>query len=371
MKKLKITIAPESAVLTPFHSDTLWGHICWALRYIFDTGILSRFLESYSSKAPPLIISNAFPEGYLPFPTLPPATKNDLFKLSEDYFGRDQKISGVSRIKRIFRLPFLSKDVFKSFEGVPLSQTSLMRHLFENPTFCPETAGYLHDPCRDKRNGNGLITCPFFDSTQKPCLSFDQKTVRFTPMSELTYHVRIDRYSGTAQDQALFTTTDTFWPQRPLEAYCMIDDELFTESMLRECLDYIHATGYGKDKSSGKGSVTFRLEEGSPGDTPDQSNAFMCLSNYVPVKGDPTEGCYNIMTKYGKLGGHYANSSIIPGKEPIPYKYPLIMFQQGSIFKTVQNKHFYGKIVQEIHPSANPVISHYGMAYPFHVKTGW
>jgi hypothetical protein len=88
------------------------------------------------------------------------------------------------------------------------------------------------------------------------------------------------------------------------------------------------------------------------------------LSNYVPCQNDPQTGFYKAITKYGKLGGHFASSSIIPDSNPTPFKYPLVMFEPGSVFEMDNMKTHYGRIIQGIHFADNVNIVHYGMAYP-------
>ena len=71
-----------------------------------------------------------------------------------------------------------------------------------------------------------------------------------------------------------------------------------------------------------------------------------------------------IFTKYGKLGGHFANSPISGTGSPMPFKYPLVMFEAGSVFKKEKEIINYGRVVAGVHPIGTPNIIHYGIAYP-------
>jgi len=70
MKLYKITITPSSNFATTLKGDTLFGQLCWAVFYTLGQEKLSKLLEDYSTK-PFLVVSDAFPQGYLPKPKIP------------------------------------------------------------------------------------------------------------------------------------------------------------------------------------------------------------------------------------------------------------------------------------------------------------
>ncbi len=70
MKLYKTTITPTSNFLTTLKGDTLFGHICWAIKFAYGEKRLQDLLEVYET-APFLVVSDAFPNGYLPKPTMP------------------------------------------------------------------------------------------------------------------------------------------------------------------------------------------------------------------------------------------------------------------------------------------------------------
>lgn len=70
MMLYKTTIIPKSNFATPLKGDTLFGHICWAIRYTLGEFRLNELLKSYQEK-PFLIVSDGFVSGYLPKPTMP------------------------------------------------------------------------------------------------------------------------------------------------------------------------------------------------------------------------------------------------------------------------------------------------------------
>jgi len=70
MKLYKITITPSSNFATTLRGDTLFGQMCWAIFYTFGQEELSKLLKKYTTK-PFLVVSDAFPQGYLPKPKMP------------------------------------------------------------------------------------------------------------------------------------------------------------------------------------------------------------------------------------------------------------------------------------------------------------
>ena len=72
MRIYKLTIRPLTSFLTPLQSDTIFGHLLWALRYTEGEDALVAFLNRYRDDEPPLLVSAGFPEGTLPVPVLQP-----------------------------------------------------------------------------------------------------------------------------------------------------------------------------------------------------------------------------------------------------------------------------------------------------------
>lgn len=286
MKNYKINITLKSSVITPFHSDTLWGHICWALRYTQGEEELLDFLKCYDSGNPPLVISNAFPKGYLPFPVLAPLEKTKQRELINKFWGESKLITALSELKKLSASQYISKELFKHLNKGTISMYSLLEAILANPKIFPVISA-------------------------KP--------------PSITYHAKIDRLSGAAIDGGLFTTNDMFYANNEFEAYCKIGHG-FSVQKLKQCVEFININGFGKKKSTGKGSIYCTIEVITDDFEIVGANAFMTLSNYVPCQNDSQKGFYKLHTKYGKLGGHFASSSIIPGNDPTPFKYPIVMF---------------------------------------------
>ena len=69
MASYKITWKPLSGFSTQLDSDTIFGHFCWALNYLYeDNQKKLKELLMELEKRPALILSSAFPSGKLPKP---------------------------------------------------------------------------------------------------------------------------------------------------------------------------------------------------------------------------------------------------------------------------------------------------------------
>ena len=56
-----VDIKPESPFLTPPQSDTIFGHLAWAIAYDQGETRLRQILAEFSSGNPPFLLSSAFP----------------------------------------------------------------------------------------------------------------------------------------------------------------------------------------------------------------------------------------------------------------------------------------------------------------------
>ncbi|MDR1450777.1 MAG: hypothetical protein LBI57_00360 [Helicobacteraceae bacterium] len=70
MRLFKTKISPVSNFATSLRGDTLFGHLCWMIRFRFGNDRLTRLLRNYE-ESPFMIVSDAFVAGLLPKPRLP------------------------------------------------------------------------------------------------------------------------------------------------------------------------------------------------------------------------------------------------------------------------------------------------------------
>lgn len=366
MEALRIDLAVRSRLETPLQADTLFGHLCWALRYLEGEDRLRNFLAAYQN-SPPLILSDGFPvapyphageRSYLPAPRLPVLTFEEQRQLLRDKgLSADKKhrtwLLGI--LKTLKKVEFLEDEaVLENASG--LSPRRLLEALVDL-TICPRTGAY-----------NDWKGCPAKDNSEK-CPGLGAKegiSCDLRPLSPATapvMHNEVDRLAGGTIEGRLFSTT-TYFPRCDYAVYALLDEARFPRTLLEKCLEFLCNSGFGKDKSSGCGSLSLKGISQHEFRRPENANAFLSLSSsYVPRQGDPRRGFYHLHVKRGKLGGHY----VLEKKSP--FKKPVAMFSAGSVFflDGGHAKPFYGRLVPNVHPEDLEIVQ-YGYTYPLFLR---
>lgn len=338
---------PLSSVISLLQSDTIFGHIAWALRYVKGEQDLLNFLAAFNEgEDAPLLVSDGFPQDELPkpfFKALPLAEINaiiDAFSTAKGLAIGKKDLTQVQKLlKKQTVLPKESIDnIRSSFSAESLLQTSLAEidwNIFKNG---------------------------------KPA----------APQTEtlMMYHNTVNRISHQVTEGFYQQATRFYADDFAYDVY--LRTNYFDKPTLQELFHFIEVGGYGRDKSTGKGRFSIEVTEGKMLPEINDANAFMTLSHYVPNPTAPTQGYYRLLTKYGRLGGDFAKS-IIPGieefyddkkpKDPHPYKKPTLMMQPGSIFYGPPQNN-YGLLLggeqRPVHKYED--IRHYAYAFPFGLK---
>ena len=321
-----IAITLKSPIVTMFQSDTIFGHICWAIRFLNGESSkkLDAFLNSFDdSENPPLLVSNGFPKGYLPKPIIQPIKQEELETVAEP----GDRIENSIKIKQIKKMAYIAKNDFKLLQKEKLTPIKLFKAMFGR-----------------------------YDSIASD-LSKEQ--------SSIVQHNTINRIEGNVKTGGLYTQEEFFYDFEDknsgiFEIY--LKTNFFIKNELNIIFEYIKAGGFGKDKSTGKGYFDFEIKEGIDLPDAENPNAFMTLSSYIPAKKDPVKGYYQAFLKFGKLGGLYAKGTPEVGGNP--FKKPLIMFSPGSTFydSDFSGGKAYGSLLNDVHP--NNKIRHYAIAFP-------
>ncbi len=320
MKTYEIVLRPRSSFLTPFQSDTLFGSICWAIRYLHGEEVLVEFLKKYQT-SPPLVISSGFPTGWFPKPIRESLSREQVKTIAEEIYGNVSKKNLVDLIKTL-------KEIKKSVVVNQQDFEAIINGLSEIDYF----KKYIHE---DEKKIGGLI--------------------------QTVYKNTINRATGrTRQEGGLFTQDETFYDEiSTISIFTKVNE--YEIDFFENILEFISFNGFGKRKSVGKGQFEVMDIKEYEFKSPANPNAFVSLSSYIPSVSDPPNGWYELMVKYGKLGGNYANCTKIN-----PFKKPLRIFKPGAVFKTSDVKEYYGQIIQNVHENEN--IVHYGLAFPVGMK---
>jgi len=325
-KNYTIEITLESPIITSFQSDTIFGHLCWAIRFLYQNGEnkLREFLETYNQEGiPPLLVSNGFPTGYLPKPVIPPITQDEL----DMFVGRENRIANSFKIKTIKKLTLIPKGDFVQLQMGTITPLTLFQNMH----------GSYDTIMKDLTNEQSMVV----------------------------QHNTVNRMEGKVK-RGLYAQEETFFDLNAGKFVIYLKTYFFSREELKKIFTFIGEGGFGRDKSTGKGYFTFEVNEGIDLQEAQNPNAFMTLSSFIPKENDPVEGYYQTILKYGKLGGLYAKGT--PEVNGNPFKKPLIMFSAGSVFydKEYRTGKPYGMLLDDVHH--NKGIRHYAHAFPIGIN---
>lgn len=347
-------IKPQSAFLTPFQADTVWGSLMWAYRYLYGNSAMEEIL----SEPPKLIVSDGFPVGMLPRPkNFIPITKSEkIIKgiIDNEESEIDDRQILINYTKSLAKVRHFPEDlVFEMLKGNKTDEDILKSYLI-----------FVSKKLDEEKKDNKFLKEYFSkegyieksDEAEKKTDSDKQAQERIE--HQLVRHNVIDRITMTARKKhGLYTHRETYY-------HC--DIQIFIRTILEkekifQLFKFLADNGYGKRKSTGKGQLKIKsLEVHDKFPDINNSNGFMTLSSsYVPVDHEVKldESRYTVHIKRGKVGGHYANE----GKY---LKYPIAMYQAGSIFKkSGVNTPYYGRYIENVHSSRKEIV-HYGFAFP-------
>ncbi|MBF0152730.1 MAG: CRISPR-associated protein Csm7 [Magnetococcales bacterium] len=284
MKTLLVTLKPLTAFATPLHGDTLFGQLCWRLRYTLGEDWLDELLTEYTQGKPFLVVSDFFPAGSIPRPQLPGGF----------FPGQEEKIEGKDR------------KADKKRTWMPWNQYD--KPLAEWITLCAsEKEIWPPDP----------------ETVQSGRKHKAGRVIQPQPRNA------INRLTGTTGEDgfAPYTVEQTWFPPAArLELWLLYDPERLEQEYLEEALCAIGQTGFGKDANVGLGK--FLVEKVCAASLPNQeeSNAWLTLGFCAPQGGgfDPERSFYQIFTRFGRHGDVAALTGQV-------YKNPILLARAGAV----------------------------------------
>lgn len=300
MTLYRAAIAPEGPLASPLQSDTLFGAFCWSWLRCFGEGSLkAEILLPAQGGEPPVIFSNGFPGGGLPLPM----GCYDMGNRFEQLTGKGERRAAYQRNKKLKGTRFVSRPAFDRIQA-----------------------------------GNWQ--------------GFTDELMEEGGKEDTTIHNMVSRDSGTVEnlDGAgnLFGSDRRFFdPSQRFDCYILTALE---EKRLAAVLELTLSLGIGADKSTGCG--IFHLEALTEDKEllvpPENANGFIALSNFIPAKGDPTEGFYQTLAKYPKLDREFAMSAT-------PFKKPMLFLKAGAMFRAGSLKEWYGRCITGVAAIKEPV----------------
>lgn len=294
MKSARFCLRPLAPWATPWQADTLFGALCWELVHSAGEDALSRLLGRFRQGPPPFLLSDAFPGDLLPRP---------LCAIPEADAGAVAEANEWHPARWLTRAQFVAVREGQSY-ALPLPR----QHWWL--TLRPTHASIPRD---------GADPVPF-------------STEEYTWLPEVPQEERF---------LSLYIRAEEEWLER-----------------LAVLLRSLGRSGFGKRRAIGRGA----FELLGPAETCDWleplpfENAFVSLSHFVPDESDPTDGWWNTLVKYPRLGSARAADSM-------PFKGRLVMLQPGSCFRSPgRPRRWYGRVLTDLSPAFHDTL-HYAMAY--------
>ena len=290
MQAFKLTLRPETAFGTPLVGDTLFGHICWGIAEQFGEAVLNTCLQAYTKQQPFLVVSDAFPAGYLPLPTLPSA-----------YW---QEGSETDRKK-------LKKRQWLPLEALQHSSAQWQQQAKSSSDIAPQLVSEHSQP--------------------------------HNSLNRQTHTTGAGGQFAPYESEQIWYAAGSLW-----EVYLLLDENRLPAADLQQVIGNIGHSGYGRDASAGLGK--FSLHSWDATDLFEQQadgNSVWTLAPCCPQNQgfDARQSFYQIHTRFGRHGNIQATAGS-------PFKKPILMAQTGAVFSgVVTDKPFIGQGISGISAS--------------------
>lgn len=315
---------------TYLHSDTLWGMLCWGIRYLWGESELTKFIDACDQGRPEFVISSTFPfkqhgRDKIPFFPNPLAYIGD----GQVHEVEDALVNYRLR-KKIKQIHWLSLDDFnKLLQGDFTIETILQR--VSNEYDLKKQA--FDDGMEYFPTGHTVYNAPpVFESNSVTHNTIDRIRGGTLRIVDPEFPNDPDKRSGQ-----LFHAEEFFWTDTYAESdmgksntglFFLADGN--TEK-IEAILRLFRHLGFGADRTAGKGFFDFEINDFSFKE-PDkkQSTALINLSLFRPTKSEldnwqQMNGClqYRLERREGFVGGY----------RELRRKQPRLYFKEGSIFK--------------------------------------
>lgn len=276
MKTYRFTLKPLTAFGTPLVGDSLFGQFCWAVVHRYGEERLTELLKGYTEQKPFIVISDAFPAGYLPLPVLPSklwekGTEDDRKKLKKRvWIDFDKHSQAVNEWQIVAKS---DSDIFQK-EKQDQPHNTLNRQTMtteEGNAFAPYSVPQI-----------------WFDSKKEEKL-----------------------------EEKLPPEFDLY----------LVFDERISLDEITQCLKDIGQIGFGRDASIGLGKFELVGEPQAVKFETKNANACLTLTNTAPQNlGLHKENSfYQLHTRFGRHGSLKALGSN-------PFKKPIILAKTAAVF---------------------------------------
>ncbi len=289
-----IWLKPRSGYVTDLRSVTLWGTICWGIRYLFGKEELEKFIARCAEGNPDFVLTSAFPfkqQGKTRTPFFP----NPL-RIAPDTLEVDdvERALEKSRLRKVFqKIEYLSRTQFDKMLKGTFSETDLFDFLLEEHDRKVE-----HDQQqRGQRQKKEYIPHPNSHIAHAALKRHDHAMTHNTIDSWRGGTLTLPDDEGNPSGQ-LFHASDIWWSDpydettdgEPKTGLYFLVEENVTgsiENILAPVLRFLEHWGIGADRTAGKGFFEFEIEKEDfvlPEPPDDKANALLNLSTFSARK---------------------------------------------------------------------------------------
>lgn len=326
-----VYLLPKSSFVTELRSDTLWGLLMVAIRYVFSERKLLELLERFENGFPPFIISSA-----MPFLFSDSSKQNVIahYFPKSIYQTADKTSSDIKKLekrKKYKKLKYFVSEDFESLINGEADENGLIKKYFSNTeednSSLPSTSASTRVNNRPDTEG---------DSTSLP------RQPQINSVSIL--HNTIDPLKGSTLELPtggqLYYSKEYFIQNGGLFFLIDGDDISWVEPALR----FLTHFGFGGDHSTGKGAVEFEIKDFNLR-IPDNPDCFITLSLFNPkpeeltfFKENPNKFWYELVQRRGIVAAQFKKNSY--------RKKSFFAFAEGSVFPIIENHRYYGRILK-------------------------
>ncbi len=302
MALYRYRIKPESALATPFRSDTLYGHLLWMAAQWEGAERVTELIEAFDGPNPPFRLSNAFPAGTLPKPHLPGIPRD---RFASEFRQHGDLVTVLQKYKKFRKLKYIDLDVWQVLRG-RLSQEALFAHWLANQA---------QDASSSEKITSRQATQP---------------------------HNSIDRNTGSVLREGGLHFAQATWFGQDVELDLYVESENI--ETFETLFEHLSKVGYGADRSVGKGQFSYERDESFESQSLVQQGDYQ-LSLSVCAAQDCREfdGYWKPMVKHGRTWSGFGEKN--------PFKKPFLAFTEGSLFNSMPTQ---GYLLRNIH--SNPEI---------------
>lgn len=291
-------------------SDTLFGALCWGIKWVFGENDLIKLLEYFEKEEPPFFISSSFPYAFyegklihlLPKPILPPP------KIEP------QILEEIDIIKRYRKVRYVTAEVFNQIISGKLTDELIL-----NALFCEEEKFFIRDGC----------VC--MHSLDFPVINHESR-----------FRNAINRLSGTVDEGKLFLSHEV---SASNGAYFLIKFvKPGYKDLIKGAIMFLADKGIGGDASVGRGQFEPELSDDVLITEPEASTHFLTLSLFYPSTEDieflsKNRGnfWYNLVKRKGRIESMYLRT-------PNVWKQTTLNLAEGSVLPIDGDRMVYGSV---------------------------